>query len=281
MRLRSPLLVSVLAITSLASLASLFACTGDDPTLSSGGGVDAGTGEAAVTPDANVVVGVDSAVDGAPACSTALPFRDDFEGRSDLKGCWDGLTKSGALASTSNGELGLAALNHGFRVTLVPPDAGAPSQGAVYLAKKVDPAPAPVRLAFKWTAEDFPAGGDGSNGLYAVEIVYRYKDGDGNGQAGSISMAFGVKDKVINPYFKGGPFTPTAVLEGGPYQTTLTLSALGELKLSTTAAGVDRVASLPAGGDYAITEIRIGVTEVGSITGSWSLFFDDVILERN
>ena len=165
-------------------------------------------------------------------------------------------------------------------MTLDLPDGGAPVGGAVYLAKKVDPASAPVRLAFKWTPERYPSAGDGSNGLYAVELFYRYRDANSNLQAGSISMAFGLKDKAINPFLVGGPYAPVAALEGGPFVTTLTLSPVGEVKLSTPLGGIDRVASLPAGTEYAVTEIRIGVTEVGSITEPWSLFFDDVILEK-
>jgi hypothetical protein len=283
---RGPSQVSVSLLAIAAVYGALFACTGDDPLLSSGGGggggVDAGTGEASVESDAEVVAdgAVDSGVDGAPVCSTALPFRDDFELRNDLRGCWDGLTKSGVLASTSSGELGLAALNHGFRVTLEPPDSGLAAGGAVYLAKKVAPAPAPVRLAFQWTPEMYPPGGNGENGLYAVELFYQYKDPNLNVKPGSISVAFGVNGKFINPYLKGEPFSPLAALEGGPFVTTLMLSSLGALTLSTTPAGVDRVVSLPTGTEYAVTEIRIGVTDVGSITEPWSLFFDDVILER-
>jgi hypothetical protein len=31
---------------------------------------------------------------------------------------------------------------------------------------------------------------------------------------------------------------------------------------------------------FVVTEFRIGVTEVGSFTGPWTLFFDDVLVEQ-
>jgi hypothetical protein len=259
-------------------------CTGDDPVVATGA-EDAGSDQASsVASDASTTTdagGALDAADGAPACPGMLPFVDDFEGRTGLVGCWDGLTKSGALAATSNGELGKAPGSGGaFHVTLVPPDGGA-SGGAVYLSKKLaTPAPAPVRLSFKWLLDTFPVGGDGSNGLFAVELVYRYTEA-GFGKVGSASVAFGVSNKAINPYLKGSPFTPVdTVLEaGGLFESALELGTT-EVKLSTNTGGTTpRTATLPTGTNFAVTEIRIGVTDVGSLTGPWSLYFDDIRLE--
>ncbi len=279
MRFRRHLSIGLLAVA--ATCGSLFACTGEDADVPTGGGADAATGEGSVASDANVVAdgGVESGGDGAAGCSGTLPFRDDFEQRSDLKGCWDGLTTIGTLASTSSGELGLLGLSHGFRVKLAPPDAGV-GTGGVYLVKKLAaPASAPVSLAFKWTVEAFPPGGDGSNGLFAVELAYEYKDPGGFLQSGRTSVAFGVNDKTINPYLKSASYLPLDALEGGPFESSLALGA-GQIKLSTKSMGTDRVIVLPTGSDFAVTEIRIGVTEVGSFAAPWTLFFDDVLLEQ-
>jgi len=282
-RLRSYVCAGLVAATALG--AALFGCGAfDSATPTPGAAADGATDEASVAPDANAGAdgALDSGVDAAPRCTNAAPFVDDFELRSDLTGCWDGLTKSGLLASTSSGELGTSTgtSGHGFVVKLVPADGG-PGGGAVYLSKKLaQPLPAPARLDFKWLAAVFPtSAGDGSSGLFAVELVYQYMDTTGLLQVGRRSVAFGVNAKTINPYLSGGGFVPLAALDpGGLYESALELTT-AQLKLVTNSPNaVDRVLTLPFGSDFAVTEIRIGVTDVGSISAPWTLYFDDVRL---
>lgn len=281
MRLRSDVCAGLVAAT--AFVGALLGCGGFDAATVTPE-ADAAIDEASVAPDASTGAdgALDAAVDAAPRCTNAAPFLDDFEARTDLQGCWDGLTKSGELATTSTGELGTLAggLGHGFVVKLMAPDGGKLG-GAVHLAKKLaQPLPAPARLDFKWAATVFPTtAGDGSSGLFAVELVYQYKDMSGFLQVGRSSVAFGVSGKMLNPYLSGAAFVPVATLSaGGLYASALEL-ADGQLKLVTNATGApDRVFALPAGIEFAVTEIRIGVTDVGSISGPWELYFDDVRL---
>lgn len=80
---------------------------------------------------------------------------------------------------------------------------------------------------------------------------------------------------------RGGSFMPLDALgSGGAFECALVLGS-AEIKLSTKSSVNDRVLPLPTGTELAVTEIRIGVPEVGSITAPWSLFFDDVLLEKN
>lgn len=215
-----------------------------------------------------------------PACTNAFPFRDDFEGRTGLKGCWDMLTTSGGIAAMSKGELGTlpGATGRGFHVTLVPPDGG--GSGAVYLSKIVKPVPAPARLTFKWFAESFPNGGDGQNGLFAVELVYQYKDPGGFLKVGSTSVAFGVNGRTINPYLAGESYLPADAVESGSlWESALELGTT-QVSLQTNALGTTvRTSSLPSGMEFAVTAIKIGVTNVGSVAADWSLYFDDVLLD--
>lgn len=272
----------IVSLCLLAVGAAAVGCTGDEPVVSSaavdgGPALDSGNGVGDAAPETG---GDDAGADAAPACPPTLPFRDSFEGRTALTGCWDALINNGGLAPTSKGDLALipSTLNHAFHVALQPPDGGA--GGALYLTRTfAQPVPAPARLSFKWLAEVFPIGGDGQSGLFAVEVFYRYKDGSGFDANASVTVAFGVNVKGINPYL-GSDYMPAAALElNGLYESALELS-MTQAKLRTKLTPVaDRDLSLPMGTAFAITEIHIGVSNVGAITSPWSLYFDDVLLE--
>jgi hypothetical protein len=236
-----------------------------------GGGPDEGgsvTADGGPVPDASVVD-----PDGSAPCSTALPFIDDFEGRATLAGCWDGLTKSGPIAAGSTAEL--AALpdgtGHVFRVNAQPVDGGL-GGGMIYLTKTFAvPVPVPVQIGFTWNVEQHPNGDStGLKGLYAVEIGYQYKSGPFV-QPGVLKLAFGVNLKMINPYLSGSDVPVIAIETGVSSESAIVFDR----------ADATRTFALPKDAtEVAVTSVKLGVTEVGSLSDAWVLSFDNVSIVK-
>lgn len=228
--------------------------------------------------DAPVVV-----PDGSAPCSTALPFIDDFEGRATLAGCWDGLTKSGAIAAGSTAELVSlpGGLGHAFRVNAQPVDGGL-GGGAIYLTKTFAVAvPQPVQIGFTWSVEQHPTGtASGLSGLYAVEIGYQYKDGPFV-QSGLLKLAFGVNGKTINPYLSAADVPVIGIETGASSESAIVIDAMAVTFSIKGRADATRTFALPAGAtEVAVTSVKLGVTEVGSLTDVWLLSFDDVLVAK-
>lgn len=221
--------------------------------------------------------------DGSKPCSTALPFIDDFEGRATLAGCWDGLTKSGAIAPGSTAELAKLAdgTGHVFRVNAQPIDGGL-GGGAVYLTKTFAVAvPQPVQIGFTWSVEQHPTGDPtGVSGLYAVEIGYQYKSGAFM-QSGLLKLAFGVNVKMINPYLSPTDAPVIGIETGVSSESAIVFDATAAKFSIKDRADAARTFALPAGAtEVAVTSVKIGVTEVGSLPDAWLLSFDNVSIGK-
>ncbi|HSO36018.1 MAG TPA: hypothetical protein VLT33_26000, partial [Labilithrix sp.] len=243
-----------------------------------GAGADSGTLQETGPPSGDAAVAADS----APPCSKTVPFVDDFEGRAKLEGCWDRLTKSGPIAPSSVGELGMlgGAAGRAFRVHATAVDSGL--GGAVYLAKTIAPAaPQPVRIRFKWLVEQHPNGPpDGISGLYAVEIGYQYKAG-AFVQHATIKLAFGANQKTINPYLSGTDLPVLAIETGTLSESAIDVDATtATFSINGNPSATRTVPLAPGATDVAIESVKMGVTEVGSLPGDWSLYFDDVLIDR-
>ncbi|CAN5694295.1 hypothetical protein BH11MYX4_BH11MYX4_34600 [soil metagenome] len=270
----------LLVTLTAAGLACTSFSSTDEPTpgLEGDAAADRGTLEETGPSSGDGAVAVDS----APSCSKTLPFLDDFEGRAKLEGCWDGLTKSGAIAAGSVGELGMmaGAAGRAFRVRASAVDSGL--GGAIHLAKTITPAaPQPLRIGFKWLVEQHPNGPpDGLSGLYAVEVGYQYKAG-AFVQHATIKLAFGANGKNINPYLSGTDLPVLGIETNALNESAIDVTATTATFSINGDPSATRTAPLAAGAtDVAIESVKMGVTEVGSLPGDWSLYFDDVLIDR-
>jgi hypothetical protein len=286
MLLRSRCALALLATATLLAAAAGVACSSfsstDDPaSVDGGGGPNEGgsvTPEGGALPDASVVN-----PDGSAPCSTALPFIDDFEGRATLAGCWDGLTKSGLIGAGSTAEL--AALTDGaghvFRVNAQPVDGGL-GGGAIYLTKTLAVAvPVPVQIGFTWSVEQHPNGDStGIKGLYAVEIGYQYKSG-AFVQGGLLKLAFGLNLKMINPYLSGNDAPVIGIATGVSSERAIVFDAMSATFSIKGRADATRTFALPKDAtEVAVTSVKLGVTEVGSLQDAWLLSFDNVSIGK-
>jgi hypothetical protein len=220
--------------------------------------------------------------DGSRPCSTALPFIDDFEGRATLAGCWDGLTKSGAIAAGSTAELATLAdaTGHVFRVNAQPVDGGV-GGGAIYLTKTFAAVPVPVQIGFTWTVEQHPNGdATGVKGLYAVEVGYEYKSGAFK-TGGVVTLAFGVNVKMINPYLSPNDAPVIGIETGVASESAIVFDATAAKFSIKDRADATRTFALPQGAtEVAVTSVKIGVTNVGSLEDAWLLSFDNVSIGK-
>ncbi|MBX3187666.1 MAG: hypothetical protein KF819_11650 [Labilithrix sp.] len=259
-------LLLLIGVAGLAP-AALFACVGSGESPPLGGDPEAGTEDAdgAVGSEDGSVVdapGADAVV-GCPG-PEASTFADDFEGRADLRGCWDSFFRAARFDASA----ALSADGGGtsFHIRSGPGAAG-PVEGT-YLAKTVA-AKAPATVKWRFAVNEIANLGDPQSGYLALKVLYK----TAAASPASVGIAVGVPNAtMINPYVQGGSLGTYVTREGWHdaelrVDTTMTLRIDGTLR--STLVGAQSPAE--------IVGIELGMT-AGTVIGTTDVVYDDVVV---
>jgi hypothetical protein len=255
----------VVAVTVL--VCGGLACVGENPLGGSNSSPEAGPSPAADTglPDA----GVESEAP-PPACpDRGARFTDDFEGRSDLLGCWSRYTAPNRFDASA----AIAALdqNRAFRIQIT----GDGSQGAP-VASHLTRSLAirmPARVTWRFRV-DLPNLGGAKNGFIALTLTYAGSSGP---ERVSVPMIIGAPNDQQLSAFLGAASTPQVVDLASSAWHTARLTAGDDLALEVDGRPCTTLPlelSLPRD----IVEIDLGV-KANTIAGTYDVSYDDVTIE--
>lgn len=266
---------SLFVVAALAATGPTWlACVGDDPELvPETPGLDGSIADEAALP---AVLDGATPADAAPppACPPdAARFEDDFEGRSDLLGCWTAFTPPARFdASVAVTTLPGEDAGSAFHIAIA--GLGEKLPVTTHLARALA-VKAPARVTWRFRV-DLPSLNDPKSGFYPFSLRYGYTE-NGTPREGGVRMIIGAPTADRLSAFLEGTSPVTVIdLDSNVWHDAALLVG-PTIELSVDDRPCSEIA-VPGGTPTEIVRIELGLT-AGTILGAYDILYDDVLVE--
>ncbi len=265
---------SLFVVAALAAtVPTWLACVGDDPDFAPATpGPDGSVADEAASP---------AVVDGAttpdvappPGCpSDEVRFEDDFEGRSDLLGCWTAFTPpkhfDASVGVTKQGEDAGSA----FHIAIAGNGEALPV--TTHLARTLSVS-APARVTWRFRI-DLPSLNDPKSGFYPFNLRYAYMD-NGVPRESGVRMIIGAPtENQLSAFLEGTTPVTVTDLDSNVWHTA-TLLVGPTITLAVDQRPCSEIV-LSGATPTEIVRIELGLT-AGTILGAYDILYDDVSVQ--